>query len=225
VARVVVLTQIKFCGTCRPADAAMAALAGADYVGVILAHGYTRARSAERAQEVFAAAGGVQRVGVFVDPSESEVATLAGSLELDIAQLHGEETIAFAERLRDTGLKVWKAIRPRTAEEFVDAVASWSDAADGILVDGWSAVSAGGTGNKFDWSAIGAFRNRVPKHCTFIVAGGLRPGNVGEAMRLLHPDVVDVSSGVESSPCEKSPARMREFVDAVRAQAVLENTE
>lgn len=220
-----VLTRVKFCGMCRPADAALAAELGADYVGVILTPGYTRARTPARASEIYAAAGATHRVGVFVDPTEAEVLDLADAVGLDVVQLHGEEPGALVERLRREGLRVWKAIRPRSAEEYVTQSRSWAGQSDGLLVDGWSAQAAGGTGSRFDWNAIASARERAPRSAPFIAAGGLRPDNVAEAIRVLRPDVVDVSSGVESAPGEKSAALMREFMEAVRAHAVLESSE
>ena len=219
------LTQVKICGLCRPADAAMAAQAGADYVGVICVPGHARAQTRETARAIFSAGGAARRVGVFVDAPESVVLDTADHLGLDVVQLHGAETITFAERVRESGRTVWKAIRPRTTEEYLDAVGRWSEIVDGLLIDGWSANAAGGSGVRFDWYAIHELRDRVPAGTAFIAAGGLRPDNVAEAVRLLQPDVVDVSSGVETSLCEKSPARVQEFIEAVRSQAVLESFE
>lgn len=217
------LTQVKICGLCSPEDAAMAVQAGADYVGVILSSGFTRAQPLERAREILLAAENAQRVGVFVNAATVDVLHAAEQLRLDVVQLHGDESTIDALRYRDAGLVVWKAIRPRTVDEYTHAAAHWNDAADGLLVDGWSALAAGGTGARFDWSAIGAARRHVALKSRFIAAGGMRPDNVAEAVRRLQPDVVDVSSGVESSPCRKSAERVSAFIGAVRALAVQES--
>lgn len=221
-ASVDVLTQVKICGLCSPEDAAMAVEAGADYVGVILSPGFSRAQPLERAREILLAAYSAQRVGVFVNVATVDVLHAAEQLRLDVVQLHGDESTALALRCRDAGMAVWKAIRPRTVEEYTEAAAHWAGSADGLLVDGWSAHAAGGTGARFDWNAIGAARRHSAGKFRFIAAGGLRPDNVAEAVRLLQPDVVDVSSGVESSPCRKSAERVSEFIGAVRALAVQE---
>lgn len=221
-ASVDVLTQIKICGLCSPADAAMVVEAGADYVGVILSPGFSRAQPLERAREILLAADTAQRVGVFVNVAPIDVLHAAEQLRLDVVQLHGDESTALALRCRDAGMAVWKAIRPRTVEEYTEAAGRWAESVDGLLVDGWSAHAAGGTGARFDWHAIAAARRHAAGKSRFIAAGGLRPDNVADAVRLLQPDVVDVSSGVESSPCRKSAERVSEFIEAVRALAVQE---
>ncbi|MGH7501234.1 MAG: phosphoribosylanthranilate isomerase [Longimicrobiales bacterium] len=209
------LTRVKVCGVCRPADASGAVRAGASYVGVILAARSVRRQAVVAAERILDAANGAERVGVFVDAEESFIVKTAEHLRLDVIQLHGTESPTRVERLRRRGSwTIWKAIRPRSAAEFTEGLGAWTGVIDGVLLDGWSADGEGGTGTRFDWAGVAPFRDRVPAGAALIVAGGLDAGNVGDVIRLLRPDVVDVSSGVESSPCEKAMDRMVAFVNA-----------
>lgn len=211
------LTRVKICGLCRPDDARLAASAGADYLGVILAPGGRRTQSEANAARIWSAAPGVARVGVFVDPDPAEAIDLGERLGLSVLQLHGDEGPEVVSRLRAAGpWRIWKAIRPRTGDAFAEAAAAWNGRVDGLLVDGYSAVAAGGTGTRFPWDEVAARRSAVTAGTELIVAGGLRPDNVAEAVRLLSPDVVDVSSGVESAVCMKSEERVRAFMTAAR---------
>lgn len=210
--------RIKVCGLCAPAAARAARSAGADYVGVVVGAAGPRRQSLERAAEIYAAANDAVRVGVFADASFDAMVVAASRLNLDVLQLHGEEAPALIGQLRDAGARgIWKAIRPRSADAFERGLERYAERVDGVLVDGFAAGSAGGTGARFDWEAIAPFRSRIGSGTLFIVAGGLHADNVAAAVGCLQPDVVDVSSGVESALCEKSPELMRAFVTNARA--------
>jgi phosphoribosylanthranilate isomerase len=112
---------------------------------------------------------------------------------------------------------VWKAIRPRTPDEFLAGVSLYENAVDGLLVDGWSASALGGTGAPAPWTMLRPLRERVPAHVRLILAGGLTAGNAAEAIDAVRPDGVDVSSGVERVVGEKSAERIRAFVAAARS--------
>lgn len=212
------MPAVKVCGLCRPEDARAAVEAGAGYVGVVLARSGGRRQSIESARRIFEAAGdAARRVGVFVNGSALRAADSARSLGLDVLQLHGSEPPDTAEFLRMVGpWKVWKAIRPRSRTHFENLLARYADSVDGIVVDGWSAAAAGGTGTRFPWEAVAEARALVPEHLTFVVAGGLTADNVARAVELLAPDVVDVSSGVERVVGEKDAARLEAFAAAAR---------
>jgi phosphoribosylanthranilate isomerase len=208
---------VKVCGVCRPEDAAAAVQAGADYVGVILAGGFARTRSADDAEEIYVAVTGAKRVGVFVDDDVSAVIAAAERLRLDVVQLHGEEPAEAVVEIRQAGAwAVWKSIRPRDGGELEGLAGRYSVLADGVLVDGWSERGRGGVGARFDWVDVSARRSALDG-VQFIAAGGLRPENVGQVVRLLSPDVVDVSSGVEEGPGHKSTDLMRAFIATARA--------
>lgn len=209
--------QVKICGMGGTEDVRAAAAAGAAYVGLVLADS-PRRLGPPRAVETARAAreAGVEPVGVLVDRDAEEAAALAGSVGFRIAQLHGDEPPEACARLATAGLEVWKAIRPRSRAELEAACGRYRGAADALLVEGWSAERAGGTGTAFPhaWLEAPGAREGVGR---LVLAGGLDPDNVGEAVRRLAPDVVDVSSGVESSPGVKDPDRIRAFVAAVRS--------
>jgi len=210
--------RVKICGLCSAGDARLVARSGADYAGVVLSPVGPRWQTVEAAAEVFGAVPGVSRVGVFVDGDVVAVERAARALDLDVVQLHGSEGAGVVERLRGRGSwRVWKSIRLRSAVGFEEAAQSWVGRVDGLLVEGWSDRGAGGVGAVFDWHAVAERRDCWPGDAELIVAGGLRPENVGLVIRTLAPDTVDVSSGVESGPCHKSEDRVTAFVVNARA--------
>lgn len=210
------MTLAKICGLCRPADAAVAAAAGAAYAGVILAPGRSRTRTVSEADAIFAAATGVLRAGVFADAVPADVVAAARALRLDVVQLHGNEPPAVLEALRRAGVaRLWKAVAVRAAADARAAFVRYGAVADAILLDGGS----GGRGETFDWDAVSAALPVRPAGLQLVVAGGLTPDNVQRAIAALAPDVVDVSSGVEAAPGEKSEASVRAFVAAVARAA------
>jgi phosphoribosylanthranilate isomerase len=214
--------EVKICGVCRPEDAAVVAAAGADYLGVILAPGTVRSRTLEEAAAIFAAAPGCARVGVFVDSPPALLREFAERLQLDVVQLHGDESPAESDALRDGSWRVWKAIRPRNSGEFLAGVEAYGTMADALLLDGWSGTAPGGTGARFPWDEIATVRDRIPAGLRLVVAGGLHAENLAAAVDRLGPDVVDVSSGVESASGVKDEDRVRAFVGAARNILVIE---
>jgi phosphoribosylanthranilate isomerase len=208
--------RVKICGLTRNADAREAQAAGARYGGVILAPGSPRSVAEDRVEEIFASTR-LARCGVFVNEDPQRVLALAGRLHLDVVQLHGDEDPETVRSIRrNSGAEVWKAVRPRTAAEFASAVRAFAHIVDGLLLDGWSATARGGTGARFPWQEVAAVRDHLPAGVRLIVAGGLNPANVVNAVALLRPHVVDVSSGVESSPGIKDPASIHRFAGAAR---------
>lgn len=212
------LPEIKFCGLTRPEDAEFAAALDADYAGVIFAGG-PRLLTLTRAMEVLAGVSRLKRVGVFGDQSVDEITKAADWAQLAVVQLHGETTAERIEAIRrDFPGEIWAVCRvagtavPPSVE---DAFAL----ADRVLLDAYVPGALGGTGTTIPWAEIRGqvqgVRDRRKK--PLVLAGGLRPENVSAAIAALGPDVVDVSSGVESAPGMKDHARMRAFRDAVRA--------
>ena len=206
--------DIKFCGLTRPEDARMAASLGAAYVGVIFAGG-PRELTPERAKMVLAdVPGTVRRVGVFGRQASSEIQRVVEAVGLDIVQLHGEAT---AERISEVRSVVSAAIWPviRVSGALPPETAGLAKTSDGLLLDAFSPSALGGTGVSFGWAAVAEELRMIRGETPIILAGGLRPENVGEAIAALSPDVVDVSSGVESAPGIKDHERMQAFRDAV----------
>jgi len=204
-----VRTRVKICGVRDAATAIAAAEAGADAIGLVFAEGSPRRVSREAAAAAASATPAfVSVIGLFVDATPAEVAEARDECRLHAAQLHGSEDEATAEAC---GPGAIKAIR-YDASTIEAELRRWS-AARGVaalLVDG----SAGGMGEAFDWAGLAAAREACGK--PIILAGGLTPETVGEAIRVARPFAVDVSSGVESSRGVKDVALIRAFCDAVR---------
>ena len=209
------MPSVKFCGLTRPDDAREAARIGAAYLGVIFAGG-PRAQSPERAREILRDhAGTVRRVGVFGAASPAEISSMAEIADVDIIQLHADpdpETVAAVQRA--SGRVVWAALRIR-GTTMPGGAAELFDAADGIVLDARADHALGGTGLTVPWEALAAGLGPLRRQ-TLVLAGGLTPANVSHAVRALAPEVVDVSSGVESAPGIKDHTLMRAFVEAVR---------
>ena len=208
-------TAIKFCGLTRIEDARVAVELGASFVGAVFAGG-PRRLSADRASALFRDVQGPRRVGVFGDHSVDEIARIADAVGLDVVQLHADPQPERVTEVKGvTGLETWAAMRVANDlnEQDLDALISCADA---IVFDSRVAGAVGGTGRAFDWSVV---TNLLDPHrrsrARIVLAGGLSPALVPHAIAVLRPDVVDVSSGVESAPGVKDHALMRAFVAAV----------
>lgn len=181
------MTQIKICGLTREADIDYVNEARPDYIGFILNFPKSRRNlSPEQAAALKSRLSPeIRAVGVFVDRPAEEIIRAAETVGLDVIQLHGHEDDAYIAALRErTNLPVWKAFRVRSA---ADLSAAERSSADEILLD-----NGYGTGEAFDWSLAGGF-NRP-----FLLAGGLTPERIPQAIRALHPKLMDISSGVET---------------------------
>ena len=201
-------TRIKFCGVCRADDVQLAADNGADAIGMILHAKSQRLIEAEYAKAVAVAVPPfVAKVGVFVDARAPFVADCARALKLDLVQLHGHETHDFVR-----ALDRYRVVRAVRADEWND----WRNVRlpnlAALLVD--SAV--GGSGVENDWDAVEKMLRDQPTELPVILAGGLKPENVGEVVRRFRPFAVDVSSGVEGEPTRKSVEKLSAFAQAVR---------
>jgi phosphoribosylanthranilate isomerase len=197
--------RVKICGVTRPEDAAACEAAGADAIGLIFAPRSRRRVDAARAAEVAVAAGPfLTRVGVFQDADEDEILAAVEAARLDAVQLHGGESDALAARLRRR-VRVVRALR---FEPGVTPEALAGRPHDAVLLDGLRP----GSGQAFDWAAAAAWHG----HPRLVLAGGLRPDTVADAVRALRPYAVDVASGVESGPGEKDPGAVAAFIEAAR---------
>ena len=211
--------DIKFCGLTRSIDAQAAAELGATYVGVIFAGG-PRHRTIEQAAAVLAGLPArVKRVGVFGDQSQEEVAAVASTLGLDVVQLHGGRDPSLVDELRKrTSAEIWAVIRLSRGflPENSKAIAA---KADGVVLDAHVDGMLGGTGVALPWQEL-ATQLAVLRSTRLILAGGLKPESVARAISLVAPDVVDVSSGVESEVGIKDRERMRAFRDAASQASI-----
>jgi len=207
--------RVKICGITNLDDAAEAVRLGAWAIGLI--HHDQSPRHVDPPDA--AAIGAAFRrkcevVGVFVNPELEEVARAVENAGLTMVQLNGEEGPSFcAEVARRTGVKVVKAVHVASAADIHAAEAFRTDF---HLFDRRVGGLWGGTGESFDWNLLGDRRSQVPA----IVAGGLRPENVAEAISVAHPHAVDVASGVEVEPGRKDHAAMSAFFDAAKGASV-----
>ncbi len=213
--------RIKICGITTVDDALMAAEAGADAIGLNF---YSRSRRyvppevARRIAE--AVSGRVTRVGVMVDPTEEEALSLVSAVGLDAIQLHGHESAALAARL-SRAVALLKAFRigPEGLGPVIEYLAEFrrlGGVVRSVLFDACRPGQLGGSGTLADWTAIKGYPSQA-WHPPFVLAGGLNPGNVAEAIRTLHPAGVDTASGVEKSPGRKDPRLVAEFVRQAQA--------
>lgn len=202
---------VKVCGLTRAEDIAACAAAGVDAVGLNLwprSKRYVeRARAAQLARE---APAGLLKVALFVDAPLEEVVAALTEEPFDVAQLHGDETPEYVAALaaRVGARRVWKALRLRDARS-LDALEGW--AADRVLVDA-DAPGKGGSGLPADRALAAEAARRRP----IVLAGGLSPSTVAEAVRVVRPAGVDVASGVERAPGIKDPDAVAAFVRAAR---------
>lgn len=187
---------------------------GAWRLGTIFAGG-PRLVDAARAAEIVAAAGGVPVFGVFGSAPVESILERASAAGLAGIQLHGESTPAMAAALRAAGYEVWRVLTLDGATSLREAVAERARAADALLVEPRLPGGSGGKGIALDPLLARRAREALPD-LRFVLAGGLSPENVAEAMRFVRPDAVDVSSGVESSPGRKDPDRLIRFLEMVR---------
>jgi phosphoribosylanthranilate isomerase len=208
--------KIKFCGLTDPVGAEAAVQAGAWALGMIMWRPSPRYCRLEVAAEIAAAyRRRAEVVGVFVNPTLSELARIVDDVGLTMLQLHGDEGPSFcAEAARRTGCKVIKAARVRSG---ADIQALHSFHTDFYLLDSYVAGVPGGTGSTFAWELARQHGARVP----VILSGGLTPANVGDAIAAVRPFAVDVASGVESSPGRKDPDKLTDFAAAVAATAAV----
>jgi phosphoribosylanthranilate isomerase len=213
------MTWIKICGMTNLEDALVAVDAGADAVGFVFYEKSPRCVSVETAREICEKLpGSVEKVGVFVgaSPLTANVSEQAG---LTVAQIYTHAQPALTdEYLKSLPCKVIPAISLGAVGE--NALCGFRVSSKprtqvvAALIDSGNSGSPGGTGKPFDWHAMSDLAHLAGVN--LVVAGGLRPDNVGEAMRLFKPWGVDVVSGVEASPGKKDPEKVRAFVRAVR---------
>lgn len=208
--------RCKICGLRTPADVEAAAAAGAGYIGLVFFPRSPRHLELPAARDLaLAAPVGLAKVGLVVDADDAQLEAITDAVPLDMLQLHGRESPARVAAVKARfGLPVMKAVGVAEAADLA-AIAEYEAVADQILVDAKARKGAalpGGNGLAFDWRLIAGRVWQRP----WMLAGGLTPGNVAEAVRLTGAAQVDVSSGVESAPGVKEAARIAAFVAAAQ---------
>lgn len=201
-------TYIKLCGMTRLEDVRLAVTLEADFIGLIFAKRSKRCLALAQAQTLRAAvAGNTAAVALLMGNTGDEVAQIAATLQPDYLQFHGEEDDAFCASF---GLPFFKAIAMGGGADPRQEMARFPSAY-GFVLDGHGVGEAGGSGQQFDWSLLPAQTGRP-----ILLAGGLGPENVAEAIAIAHPWGVDVASGIELAPGIKDAQAMQRFVAAVR---------
>ncbi|MFH0834627.1 MAG: phosphoribosylanthranilate isomerase [Patescibacteria group bacterium] len=206
--------KIKICGITNMEDATAAVKLGASYLGLNFFDESPRGMHPDDAANL---AGEIKNkfprlplVGVFVDENPEKIRLISEICELDVLQLHGNESPEFCQQF---GLPIWKAFRVRNENSF-DELQQFLEL-DGIVLDAYKRGQFGGTGQTFDWQLIHKIRDELP---FFILAGGMNAKNIEKAIEQLKPDVVDVCSGIEvtGNPRKKDLAKMEELFEVVR---------
>ena len=205
-------TTVKICGLTSPQGVAAAVSAGARYLGFVFFAKSPRHVTPEQAAALAAEVPlGIAKVGLFVNPDDALLQTVLAQVPLDMIQLHGSENPARVTEVRAlTGLPVMKAVGVAEPRD-LDALWDYGLVADMLLIDAKPPKDAelpGGNGLAFDWRLLAGRQILKP----WLLAGGLTPENVTQALRLTRAPGVDVSSGVESAPGVKDPDRIRDFI-------------
>lgn len=209
--------RIKICGITTVDDARMVARSGADALGLNFHPKSPRFVQPEQARGVVRSLPSqVAKVGLFVNASERDVCQTFDELGLDLIQLHGDEPPEFVARLGER--PVMRAFRLgkvglEQVAEYLGQCRELGCLPRMTLIDSYAKGTYGGTGVAADWTEAARYPI-LSWHPPLVLAGGLRPDNVGEAIRAVRPAAVDTASGVESSPGRKADALVRQFVDA-----------
>ncbi|RYH01881.1 phosphoribosylanthranilate isomerase [Salipiger sp. IMCC34102] len=210
------MTRIKICGLRSARDVAAAVASGADDIGLVFFPKSPRHLTLDEAAELALAVPlGVRKVGLVVDMEDEALDELIARVPLDMLQLHGKETPERVAEIRErTGVAVMKAIGVSTAED-LDGIDAYEAVCEQILIDAKAPKGSdlpGGNGETFDWTILEGRAFSVP----WMLAGGLRPSNVADAIAITGAPMVDVSSGVERRPGDKDPDAIADFCQAVR---------
>ena len=212
---------VKICGTTNTEDARAAAGAGADALGFVFAPSSRRISPKEAKKIIAELPKELEKIGVFVNQTAGIILDTVETAGLTGVQLHGDEDREFVRQLskRAKGTRIYKvlpaagllgAAGAAMADEFAGAVRA-------LVLDSGSREQRGGTGKRFQWDEAAPLVRLMSKRFKVVVAGGLTPENVGEAIAGLQPWGVDVVSGVESEPGKKDAAKVRAFVEAAKS--------
>jgi phosphoribosylanthranilate isomerase len=209
------VVEVKICGLTRPVDAEYADAAGAAYLGVIFAGG-PRQRLPALAKATLAGRR-ARKVGVFAVQVPGGIADIAREVGLDVIQLHDASTAERIQAVRaSTGLEIWAVLRTPDGR-LPDDTEALADEADALVVDALVPGQLGGNGVALPWLVLGESLDTMERGHRIVLAGGLTPETVSEAIDYVSPMIVDVSSGVESAPGIKDHARIRAFIAAAQA--------
>jgi phosphoribosylanthranilate isomerase len=213
------MTWVKICGITNLEDALIAVDAGADAVGFVFYEKSPRNMEPKRVRQIVSQLpNGIEKVGVLVNETEDHICAIADDAGLTAIQMHGDhEDPRVADLvLKKRRLKILVGLSMQQSAPEGWATMWAPDNVHAFLADSGGSAKLGGTGKSFDWASSIKALSTIKTRGNLIVAGGLTPENVVEAMGILHPWGVDVSSGVEAKPGKKDPDKVRAFVKAVR---------
>lgn len=208
------MTKAKICGLSTPETVTAAIEAGADFIGLVFYPPSPRHVDIDVAKYLTSfIPQNVKKVGLFVNPTDHELEQVLNNVPLDCIQLHGDETPERAQKIKDFSKCVLvKAISVEGVAD-IEESKKYRNIADWVLFDKKGDALPGGNGKTFDWSVLDAYDGHTP----FMLAGGLTPDNVHDAIEMVKPDAVDVSSGVESVPGVKDSDKIRSFLLAAKS--------
>lgn len=205
--------RIKICGLTQPDQAVAIASMGASVLGFICVKQSPRYVTPQTIQTIVKALPPIDRCGVFANASLEQIKQTVALGPLSGVQLHGQESATYCQTVRTAlpDVELIKALRIRNLQD-LDQVHTYAPHVDTFLLDAYHPQHLGGTGHTLDWQALKTFCPERP----WFLAGGLRPDNIVQALSLLSPDGIDLSSGVEQSPGDKDLDKVAQLIQAVR---------
>jgi phosphoribosylanthranilate isomerase len=205
-------TRVKICGITRCEDAQLVVDAGADAIGLVFYEKSPRFVSNTQAAQISQLIPAfVSRVALFKDADEKMISAVLADVEIDLIQFHGSEEVDFCEQFNRPYIKALGMKGAEHDADFLFANVKKYQSAKALLLDGHAPGEAGGTGESFDWASIATVVH-AETAMPIVLAGGLTPDNVKQAIDLVHPFAVDVSSGVESSQGIKDKEKVIAFM-------------
>jgi len=207
--------RVKICGITKPEQGKAIAQLGATALGFICVQASPRYVTPQQIRAVVEQLlVQVDRIGVFADATIEEICQVVADSNLSAVQLHGNESSEFCEKLRQSlpGVEIVKALRVKTPE-CLDRAATYAKCVDTLLLDAYHPQLLGGTGKTLDWVTLQQFR----PNCPWLLAGGLTPDNVLDALRELQPSGIDLSSGVERSPGDKDLDKVAQLFEKIHS--------
>lgn len=209
-------TKVKICGITNLEDARFASGALVDYLGFIFVESSPRYIDPEKAGAIINWVEGPEKVGVFMNHSLDDVNVLSKFSGIDFVQLHGQESLEYCQLVEKPIIKVIHVGKETTREELELQVAMYSKVSEFLLFDTKSNGVYGGTGQTFDWSLLSDIAGEKP----FFLAGGLTPENVSEAIEIVNPYAIDISSGVEEEPGLKDFEKIERLMENLKSYKI-----
>jgi len=209
------MARVKICGIKNEQTLALLSSCGVDYAGFVFAPSKRQVTAAAAGEMLRMVPEHPPAVGVFVNPTLEELADVLAEASLAVIQLHGQETPAFCQEVKERfSLPVWKALAVGDEEDTEDRLTAYAGTVDAFLFDTYDPAQAGGTGKRFTWEQIPGLQTAC-QGVTEVIAGGIHADNVTELIVSYQPAVIDLSSGVETDG-EKDAEKIRELMERVK---------